>query len=466
MSDISDTEMSTNASDDLDEPIIQPNNNQNPVIQPNNNQNPVIQQNNNQNSDRLNANGRRNAEMLDATNGNNRQVRARLSQQGLEPLNTELRLSMMMTRTNFISVNELLSENVAAIPRNTKMDLQLLRVIANSNTGSTLGPARVYGKNNRNQSSSINYSRLFLCRVVSAEEGDVLVYLMESKNSNKNLWKRFPGYRDDGTITIGTMIRILSPEPIKNMMANQICMIETRMPAIIMKHPREMIAFPVRESIPGNESKAFVLNDCQLRICSTMPEDTRCSGLFCDKQRIHEIMERNQGCGCYSMLSRRSNLVLDHSLEIQHSVGLSTWNCFIEKFSSNKFSSLYLTGSFPSSLRAELLQMTEEYWNLCTAIDDVVEHVNQHGGWTVMGWYKKGMITDQSMVSEDNSNNRQNNRNGGTNQEETQVESGLINYHVCQLRPANSGYFSETNPLSNQLANRKYQVARLNGGDN
>lgn len=426
---------------------------------------PVIEANHNQDQVRVDTNRRRNAEVLDVDNANERQVRARVPHR-LVPMNRELRNSMMMTRTFNISVNDLLSENIASIPRNTRMDLQLLRVIANSNTGNNLGPAKVYGKNNKNQSSSINYSRLFLCRVVSEEEGDMLVYLMESKNSNKNLWKRFPGYRDDGTISIGSIFRILSPEPIKNMMANQICMIETRMPAIVMRHTREMIDFPVRESIPGNESKAFVLNDCQLRVCSSMPEDTRCSGLFCDKQRIHEIMDRNQGCGCYSMLSRRSNMVIDHSLEIHHQVGMGdTWSCFIEKFSSNKFSFLYLSGSFPSSLRAESLQMTEEYWNMCSAIENIVEHVNQNGGWTVMGWYKKGMITDQSMISEDNSNYRQNNRNG-SNQEETQVESGVINYHICQLRPTNDGYFNDTNVLSQELMNRKFQIARLNGGGN
>ena len=76
-------------------------------------------------------------------------------------------------------------------------------------------------------------------------------------------------------------------------------MIETCMLAIVMRHPREMIEFPVRESIPGNKSKAFVLNGCQLRVISLILEDTGCSVVFWDKQRIYEIMDRNQGCGCY-----------------------------------------------------------------------------------------------------------------------------------------------------------------------
>ena len=101
---------------------------------------PAIEANHNQDQVRVDTNRRRNAEVLDVDNENERQVRARVPHR-LVPMNRELRNSMMMTRTFNISVNDLLSENIASIPRNTRMDLQLLRVIANSNTGNTLGPA-------------------------------------------------------------------------------------------------------------------------------------------------------------------------------------------------------------------------------------------------------------------------------------------------------------------------------------
>ena len=370
----------------------------------------------------------------------------------LKPIERSLTNHPMMINTTEITVDELMNENQANIPRNSRIDLQLLRVIANSNTGTNLGPARVYGamRYNRNTSTNINYSRLFLCRVVSELEGNKLVYLMESKNTNNNLWKRNPQFRDDGTISIGDTIRILSPLPIKNMMSNQIPMIETRFPAVVMENLMNVSENEVNAGITRNESKAFVLNSCYIDILSSTPEETQCSGLFCDKQRIHEIMERNQGCGCYSMLSRRSNLIIDHSLYIEHTK--SDWNTYVEKFSSNRFSNWYLTGAFPSSIRADTLQMTEEYWNMGHCIERAVRYINQNGGWTVIGWYKRGMITDQSMITDD----IQKNKNS-----ENQVESGIITYHVCYLRPTNPSFFDHRSRDYKELCNRNYNLTRL-----
>lgn len=392
--------------------------------------------------------------------GAERNVRRRLATT-LEPRDDQLRRSAMITRTSPVTIEQLLAEDPSTVPRNTRIDLQLMRVIANNNTGNNLGPARVYGaaRNNRNTSSNVNYSRLFLFRVVSADEGNIMVYLMESRNSNNNLWKRNPAYRDNGVITVGTIVRILSPAPIRNMMANDIPMLETRFPAIVMKHPMEFNNIRVNEGIPGNESKAFVFNGCDISIISSTPEETRCSGLFCDKQRVHEIMERTQGCGCYSMLSRRSNMVMDHSLQIDHND--SGWNCFVEKFSSNKFSDFYLSGTFPSNLRADALQMTDEYWNMIDAIEEVVNDVNDNGGWTVIGWYKRGLINDQSMVSDETNNIRNNNT-----QNENQVANGLINYHICVLRPSNNGYFTAYHTLKQRLERKKYQMSNLQGVNN
>ena len=48
------------------------------------------------------------------------------------------------------------------------------------------------------------------------------------------------------------------------------------------------------------------------------PEETGCAGRFCDKQRIVEVMQYNQGCACYSYDSRHTNAVIDHTLNIEH----------------------------------------------------------------------------------------------------------------------------------------------------
>ena len=103
-----------------------------------------------------------------------------------------------------------------------------------------------------------------------------------------------------------------------------------------MRALRLHIESRVELDVIGNASKAFCLNGCTVDVKNSTPEETNCLGLLCDKQRIHKIAARgNQGCGCYSMLSRCSTLVLDHSLEIKSSD--FDWKHYCEHFSSNKF---------------------------------------------------------------------------------------------------------------------------------
>ena len=51
---------------------------------------------------------------------------------------------------------------------------------------------------------------------------------------------------------------------------------------------------------------------------------------------------------------------------------------------------------------------------------DVVSYINNNGGFTVIGWYKKGSINDIS-----------------TEESDDQVESSEMGYHVVSITPTN-----------------------------
>ena len=79
-----------------------------------------------------------------------------------------------------------------------------------------------------------------LCRVYSKENysnGSRLIYLMESKNSNQCLFNKNVELRDNGVISIGTFVRILTPLAIENKMRGDIPLIKTHYPLIVMKRP-------------------------------------------------------------------------------------------------------------------------------------------------------------------------------------------------------------------------------------
>jgi hypothetical protein len=177
---------------------------------------------------------------------------------GLIAMDRALMTQPIMTRTLPISLLELMNENPVNVNRRARIDLQLLRVIGNSVVSNSR--AHIYGAfaRNRNQSSDVNYSRLFLCKVVSMNEGNSLVYMMESRNTNKLLWSRNPQFRDDGILTIGAIFTVLSPNPITNLMSNDIPMLETRFPVVVMRPPKLHIETRVVLDVAGNSSKAFV----------------------------------------------------------------------------------------------------------------------------------------------------------------------------------------------------------------
>jgi hypothetical protein len=376
-----------------------------------------------------------------------KRARRRLANQ-LEPLDSSLKRSEIISRTNSISLDSLVNESPRNISNLTRIDAQILRVVAKSSHGSNIS-TRTYGSTSktRNQVAIVNYSRLILVRIVTEEESDMVCYLMETPDKNRDLWMRNPTLRDDGAITIGTVIRIISPEPITRLMADDIPMLETRLPVIVMKRPRELFQVPIDTGIASNSSRAFVYRNCQVTVKSSTVEETKCAGLFCDKQRIREVLKSKNGCGCYSMQSRRSNLVITHNLVVTNEdLGFDE---YFQNYSSSKFSSLYQNKPFSSSVRKSQMQMTTQYFAMMTNIDTCIEYINDNGGFTVVGWYKRGKINDQSM---DNDSNQINNRN------DDQVDNGEISYHLCVVTPSNYRFFDETNRLYTTLEASKFNV--------
>ena len=385
-----------------------------------------------------------------------RNVRRRITTL-LEPIDNSIRRSEIISRTNSISLHTLVHEPPRNISNLSRIDAQIIRVVAKSSHGSNIS-TRTYGSTSRtrNQIATVNYSRLILIRIVTEEESNMLCYLMETSEKNKDLWMRNPTLRDDGAITIGTVIRIISPEPVTRLMADDIPMLETRLPVIVMKRPREFFAISIDRGIASNASRAFVYNHCQIRIQSSTTEETKCAGLFCDKQRVREVLQSKNGCGCYSMQSRRSNLITTHNLIVTNEeTGLDE---YFPNFSSSKFSSLYQNKPFSASVRKSELQMTSQFFVMMNSMENCVNYINENGGFTIVGWYNRGRINDQSM---DNDANLNNTRNASNNNDDQQVDNGEIGYHLCVVSPSNHRFFEEYSELYSTLETKKFNVDTL-----
>lgn len=65
-----------------------------------------------------------------------------------------------------------------------------------------------------------------------------------------------------------------------------------------------------------------------------------------------------------------------------------------------------------------MLDYTDAYFKLEKCIQAIIEFINLNGGFTVIGWYKRGEIND---VSNEDSQN--------------EVESSEVGYHIVHIQP-------------------------------
>ena len=178
--------------------------------------------------------------------------------------------------------------------------------------------------------------------------------MIEGRSLNERLWERNPQNCNNGMILIGTCISLLCPAPIQNQLQNEVPISECWTSAVVLIPPRCLLPAQIDEALPQMATHVFLINNIELQCLSTIIEVMKCSGLFCDMQRILEIMQSNKGCGCYSMQTCLSNISIYHSLNVRK----NNFALFkLDNFSSLKFSKFHLSSLF--CLQVGLLSLSK-----------------------------------------------------------------------------------------------------------
>ena len=238
--------------------------------------------------------------------------------------------------------------------------------------------------------------------------------------------------------------------------------IESRFPVAVTKQPSAFLETKIDYKIQGGQSKSFCMNECIIHSLSISAEESGCAGLFCDKQSVLEVRKYNQGCCCYLYDSRRTNVIIDHNLEIRNwSFEEEKGKIKIENFSSVQFSLLYQTTVFSSQIRQSALELTDSYFELEDCIDNVLDFINDNGGFTIIGWYKHGNISDQTILHQKNNNDttKQNNNNDISSSE--QIDNSTITYHPCVIKPTNPDILKQNSALCLELRTLKFDSNTL-----
>ena len=287
---------------------------------------------------------------------------------------------------------------------------------------------------------------------------------METMNQNEHLWRKCSVFRDNGILTIGSFVRVACPLPIDSYMRGDIPLLKTNHNAIILKNPSKIGSIPINNEIELNESHAFAYNNTEVKIHYTSPLKTSCSGKFCDHQRVND-WNNSKGCGCYNMNTNSSSLVLQHNITV---TTILQGKLEMSDFSSLKFSKLYLSADIPGSCKLYSLQLTTAVYDLYAAMENCVNFINDNGGFTIIGWYKRGAIADKGLiVPKTNMNGATTNANnqhlkyGNKDDDKVQVESSQLSYHIVSIQPSNSDFFDIQSEKYQLLQSMKYDVTDL-----
>ena len=340
-----------------------------------------------------------------------------------------------VTMTTAISLQDLLNENVELNFRMNRCHLlvQILRIIT-PKAGNNIANTR-YQRGNFQQ--KITFIRILLCR-----HENELCYIMMTNESNKRIFHRDLVLRDNGVVSIGTFMRILSPHPVQRNMQG-IPLICADAPAVVMCMPSYFPSYDIVNTIQGNESGVAVLNNADIDIVRTVTIQTTCTGKHCDRQRPIELI--NQGCGCWGTTGIGiSNLALMHTVVVR----CRNVEFVMRNFSSNKFNlNTFLDKQFPQNVPVTALEHTDASDALEDSIDLCVDFVNENGGFTVVVWYTRGEINDKSLIGLNTQN------------DEGQADAGKLNYHIVQILPTNRNFLMDGHEMKNQLNQLKFKVS-------
>ena len=349
-----------------------------------------------------------------------------------------------------ISVHELLADNNDVEDLDSRyVTLQLLRIITQNANANAVVKNRFHKGYNNRQTQNVQYSRLYLCRVVSdySSENSSVMYVMQSKDDNVKLWRRYTDLRDSGYLTIGSIFRMVHPQPIDKEIGG-IPLLVAEASAIVNIPPKSLRTCAINRSIAGDQCLAYTLNSKQIKVLSSYVVETGCGGYFCDKQRANELKARTDiknTCGCFAVLSQRSGLAVSHSMKVEKADDENPIRH--SNFSSTKFKRLYMNGPLQGNIKEQTFEGTNTYMDLKDSIKDVVQFINDNGGFTILGWYRRGIITDKLMA-------------GIT--EETYTTEGDITFHIVSVSPTNKNLLDPTHHLGVALRARQFSVNTLN----
>ena len=181
----------------------------------------------------------------------------------------------------------------------------------------------------------------------------------------------------------------------------------------------------------AGETRYFAYHHCKtLTIRGTTIQKSICGGRFCDRQNpLDHTLAGTLACGCFQAKSRL-RFVMQHDIKIPCKNEIDErLHVVIPNFRSYRFDTLLLKeGCLQFFLSLDGGERTCNQV-LRQQVEDLVEHINAHHGWTIIGWVRTGRVHDTSEEG---------------NRDAEDIAAEALNPHVIYLYPSCSEDMDES----------------------
>ncbi len=214
----------------------------------------------------------------------------------------------------------------------------------------------------------------------------------------------FDAMSKSNIIGIGGVYYILEPRVTNKMLAKNTPIITTKLTILplMLSKPEVTIEANLPEQRiwthlePGPEYY-FVLHEVpvEFNYFSLCTKDVSCNGRLCDRSLP---LQKAGSCPCF-YTGAVKGLVAEYNIIIPAPLELSGKDRHpVEECRSLRTTEIFFENVNEFSKKDDIVE--ERFRNMRAAVRAMQQHVNANGGWTVVGWYKKGEVDDQATPGE------------------------------------------------------------------
>lgn len=251
----------------------------------------------------------------------------------------------------------------------------------------------------KTSNKSSNWDRMYLFADL-LDPGRCLVMMNTQTSASRSAFLKHPKQRTKTPI-VGHIFAMLQPSPTQDLKKlGDMAMVTVEWPLVPLKRFTAEIAstLVIKSHIPhlispGNQ-RYFVLHRCtSVRISNfKIEKQSTCAGYECD--RAHSLLH-GQVCGCLYLTSDITNYVGQFDLIFKSPFPITVHDSQlvqVKGFRSWRTTNM-IFGDFTTFCNETYREETHVS-KLKNRMNKLVRYVNENGGWTIIGWFRKGEVLE------------------------------------------------------------------------